>query len=274
MLGPDGKVKYIRWSTTKEPEARAEPEGTIDPDVQLLAFFSGEKCLAVITYYATHPQSYYAQGQVSADFPGLARSLREAALPGITHIHFNGAGGNVTAGKYNDGAHENRRLLAERLAAGMEAAWQSAVKSPISAADVGWQIVPVALPPAEYLDEAKLRASIADEQVPLKERQQNGRKLAWLLRSKAGHKIETSCLRLGPARVLHMPGELFVEYQLLAQKLRPGEPVMMAAYGDYGPGYIGTAISYTQGGYETGPVSLVAPSVEPVLNQAIGELVK
>ena len=49
---------------------------------------------------------------------------------------------------------------------------------------------------------------------------------------------------------------------------------MMAAYGDYGPGYIGTEISYTQGGYETGPVSLVAPEVEPVLDSAIRELVR
>jgi hypothetical protein len=44
---------------------------------------------------------------------------------------------------------------------------------------------------------------------------------------------------------------------------------MMAAYGDYGPGYIGTAIAYTQGGFETGPVSRVAPGVEEVLMGAM-----
>ena len=37
-----------------------------------------------------------------------------------------------------------------------------------------------------------------------------------------------------------MPGELFVEYQLAAQNMRPNEFVTMAAYGDYGPGDIGT----------------------------------
>jgi hypothetical protein len=74
--------------------------------------------------------------------------------------------------------------------------------------------------------------------------------------------------------VLHMPGELFVEYQLAAQKMRPDAPVLMAAYGDYGPGYIGLAHSYPQGGYETGPVSRVAPEVEPVLMDAIRELLK
>ena len=48
----------------------------------------------------------------------------------------------------------------------------------------------------------------------------------------------------------------------------------MAAYGDYGPGYIGTAIAYTQGGYETGPVSRVAPQVEGILTGAMRELLQ
>jgi hypothetical protein len=65
---------------------------------------------------------------------------------------------------------------------------------------------------------------------------------------------------------LHLPGELFVEYQLAAKAARPDRFVAMAAYGDYGPGYIGTEIAYSQGGYETGPnASNVAPQVEGVL---------
>ena len=41
-----------------------------------------------------------------------------------------------------------------------------------------------------------------------------------------------------------MPGELFIEYQLAAQQMaQDGAEVMMAAYGDYGPGYIGTRSS-------------------------------
>jgi len=40
----------------------------------------------------------------------------------------------------------------------------------------------------------------------------------------------------------------------------------MAAYGDYGPGYIGTEKAYAEGGYETSPASSnVAPEVEGVL---------
>ena len=73
----------------------------------------------MLSYYATHPQSYYGQGGVSYDFVGMARAQRESALPGVPHIHFNGASGNVAAGKYNDGSPANRAVLASRLAAGM-----------------------------------------------------------------------------------------------------------------------------------------------------------
>jgi hypothetical protein len=48
----------------------------------------------------------------------------------------------------------------------------------------------------------------------------------------------------------------------------------MAAYGDYGPGYIGTSVAYSQGGYETTRVSRVGPEVEGVLMAALEELLK
>src|SRR6267142_270765 len=90
----------------------------------------------------------------------------------------------------------------------------------------------------------------------------------------AGKKIDVTCLTLGRARILHLPGELFVEYQLAAKAERPDLFVAMAAYGDYGPGYIGTAIAYQQGGYEVTEYasSNVAPEVEGVLMTAIKKL--
>jgi hypothetical protein len=71
-----------------------------------------------------------------------------------------------------------------------------------------------------------------------------------------------------------MPGELFVEYQLAAANMRPNDTVCMAAYGDYGSGYIGTEIAYSQGGYETSYVSRVAPGVERVLIEGLQSLLK
>jgi hypothetical protein len=99
--------------------------------------------------------------------------------------------------------------------------------------------------------------------------------LSWLQRTKAGFQITTSCLKIGDLYILHMPGELFVEYQLAAQKMLPDKTVCMATYGEYGPGYIGTKIAYSQGGYETSErASRVGPEVEAVLMKAMRELLK
>jgi hypothetical protein len=274
VMGEDGKVKYVRYSATKDPVIRAAPEGLIDPYVQLLSFWDGDKPLASLTYYATHPQSYYGQGGVSCDFPGLARGLRDKALPGVLSVHFDGAGGNVTAGKYNDGNPANRMVLAQRLADGMKAAFDTAKKVPVTQADVEWRARAVALPLSKQYNTKDLKAQVADEKLPVARRLQLARALVWARRCEAGEKIDLACLHIGPAFVLHMPGELFVEYQLAAQKMRPDSPVLMAAYGDYGMGYIGTTIAYTQGGYEVGPVSRVAPEVEEVLMGGMRELLK
>ena len=272
IKGPDGKVRATRYTATADPQLRAEPEGTIDRNVSLISFWNADKPLAVLSYYACHPQSYYRTGIPNPDFPGIARFVRGQAVPEALHVHFNGAGGNIGAGKYNDGAKPNRVALAMKLADGMQRAWDATQKTPITREQVRWQTEPVALPPAPHLDENKLRSDLAKTSEPtVSLGAADG--LAWLTRCREGHKIDLACLSLGDIRVLHMPGELFVEYQLAAQAMRKDLHVAMAAYGDYGPGYIGTTVAYGEGGYETSPrVSSVAPEVEPVLMEGMRKL--
>ena len=65
-------------------------------------------------YYATHPQSFYRDARASYDFVGMAREkLQEEE--GVFQIYFNGCGGDVAAGKYNDGTREARQGLFDRL---------------------------------------------------------------------------------------------------------------------------------------------------------------
>ena len=272
ILGPDGKVEHIRWTATRDPEVRAFPEGVIDQQLKLVSFWNGDQPLVTLTYYATHPQSYYRTGQANPDFPGLARNARDDAT-GVLHVHFDGAGGNIGAGKYNDGSHENRQVLADRMEDGMRRAWEAAERIAVSADDLDWSSVPVLLPPADHLDKATLLETLHDDTQPPVDRQNAARRLVWLERCLAEDPIDVSCLSLGDVRILHLPGELFVEYQLAAQKLRPDLFVCMAAYGDGAPGYIGTRIAYNEGGYEPSPrASLVAPDVEDVLIGAIRTL--
>jgi hypothetical protein len=267
----DGKVGRMRGSSCRIDELIALPEGTIDPVVSLLSFWNKDVPVAVISSYACHPQSYYRLGIPSPDFPGIARFIRGQEVNAALHLHFNGAGGNVAAGKYNDGAQANRMILANRLADGMRQAYQNTKKAPVSPADIGWTFEPVRLPVSPNLEEAdliqKIKESAAKGYVSYADQ------LAWVHRSNSGHQIEIGCLRAGNVRFLTLPGELFVEYQLAAKAMRPDQHVMMAAYGDYGPAYIGTAAAYPEGGYETGAkASNVAPEVEGVLMGAMKKL--
>lgn len=272
ILGPSGKVIHTRYTATKDPKVRAFPAGTIDPELKLISFWHGETPLVALTYYATHPQSYYRTGLANPDFPGLARNARQKET-GVPHVHFNGAGGNIGAGKWNDGSPENRQILADRVAAGMKLAWENTKKTPLTADMVHFETVPVLLPVSEHLSEAELQKTLADQTAKNDARFSAAENLVWLDRCREKDPINIACLTLGNARVLHMPGELFVEYQLAAQKLRPDLFVAMAAYGDYAPGYIGTEIGYSQGGYETSPrASQVAPGVEKVLMNAVRQL--
>lgn len=270
ILGPDGKVKYTRSSATKDSIIRAEPEGLIDPMVSLISFWNNDKPLAVLSYYASHPQSYYRTGVANPDFPGIARFMRQLAVPDALHIHFNGAGGNLTTGKYNDGAKENRLILAKRLADGMKRAWNNTKRESVSSASVHWGSESVALKPAADIE--NLEAAMKTQTSVFISN--NLSKLVWLRRLESGKKIDISLLSIGNARILHLPGEPFVEYQLAAKAVRPDLFVAVAGYGDYAVGYIGNAIAYTQGGYETGQASGVTAEAEGILMKAISKLLK
>jgi len=274
ILGKDGKVAMIRWSSRNDSATVAAPEGLVDPWLKCVSLWNNEKPITVITYYATHPQSYYGQGDVTCEFIGIARNRREKSMGGLPHIHFNGAGGNITTGKYNDGSEESRQILAKRVETAMHQAWEQTKKIAITK-NVAWKSVSVTLPLGKNIVEEKLKYTLSDEKATRAEKMSAAEKLAWYQRWKEGVKINVSSLRLGKVWLLNLPGELFVEYQLAAQRMKPGEEVCTAAYEELGPGYIGTAISYTQGGYETSDLnSGVAPEVEAVLLEAIKKVLK
>jgi len=53
--------------------------------------------------------------------------------------------------------------------------------------------------------------------------------LAWIDRVKTGGPVGASCLSISPVRMIHLPGEVFVEWQLFAQHMRPELFVAVAA---------------------------------------------
>ena len=268
ILGADGKVAFGRMTACRNSPLCAEPEGVIDPLLRSVSFWGGDKRIATLSYYATHPMSYYGKGVISADFVGHARDLQKDTF----QVHFTGAAGNIGAGKYNDGATGMRPVLAERMASAMARA--KAAEKPLPMEAVRWVTEPVRLPLREGkgFGEAEMMAAIGDASLDAKQRANNARYLAYYRFVKGGRRLDLTALRLGGFSVVHMPGELFVEYQLAAAKERAGELVATAAYGDYGPMYIGTKKAYDEGGYETTAVSRVAPAVEDILLTAVRKL--
>lgn len=258
--GPDGKIQYSRTSSTKDEKIRAYPEGLIDPEVSLVSFWNGKDPLAVLSYYAVHPQSYYLTRIANPDFPGIARYMRQLEVPDALHVHFNGAGANVTAGKYNDGSKENRLLLGQRLADGMRKAWETTVIIPLDPNTVDWKVLPLELSVAPQVENIREEMKERD----LRWKTNNVQKLAWRNRREMGKTIPVGCLYLGNERILHLPGELFVEFQLAAKSFNPDLSVHLAAYGDYGPFYIGTAKAYEEGGYEIITSPVTAEAEKPV----------
>ena len=271
LIGEDGKLSLARMSSTRSAKAQAAPEGTIDPDLDLVSFWNGDQAVAVLTFYASHPQSYYGRGGITPDTVGLARNRRTEETA-VLHLHFDGAGGNVAAGKYNDGSPEARAALTDRIHLGMKEAWETQDKSPLGADDLTWTVSPTRLPWSGRYTEETLHAELTNPETTPKNRIRAARDMVYLRRWREGRDIDINCLALGDARVLFFPGELFVEYQLAAKAMAPDGFVTLAAYGDGGPGYIGTEVSYSQGGYEVSRVSRTAPEVEAVLLEVIRAL--
>lgn len=273
VIGPSGRIQFTRWSATKDPAARAAPDGTIDPALRSVSFYQRDRPLARLYYYTTHPMSYYGDGRVSSDFVGLARNRRDADEPGVSHVYFTGSAGNITAGKYNDGARPMRGVLADRVHAGMRRADDDADAHSQRLDAARWTTAPIAFAPRADLDLDALRAIVADPKRAVVDRNRAAMTCGWLAWVASKRPILLSTLDLGAATLLHLPAETFVEYQLDAQRSRPDTFLATAAYGDGGPWYIPLTRSFAEGGYEPS-VALVSQDTEPSYRKAIANLLR
>ena len=257
-----GRVVTMRGSGCRDPKLIALPEGLIDPFCRTLVFFNGEKKVAALHYYATHPMSYYADGRVTSDFAGLARKQRQRDEPECLHLYFTGCAGNIAAGKYNNGAKETRPILTQRMYDGLVASEASLTRVPVQTWI--WRTEDILPPPRSTLRADDLARQIADQSASVPDRVRAAYRLTWLRRVEKKVPITLSCLHVGGARLLHLPGEAFIEYQLRAQQLSPDGFVCTAAYGDGGPWYIPVKEEYPNEGYEVS-VAFCDPGIDDLL---------
>jgi hypothetical protein len=272
-LGADGKPQFNRMSATRDAAIREQPEGTIDPWLKTISFWDGDKPLAALSCYATHPMSYYGKGGVSADFVGMARKRRQADDPTVFQVYASGCSGNVTAGKYNDGNPDNRPVLADKMYKAMAAAWKATQRQPLKGID--FRTAQLRLEPrgGEGFTVEDLTKRLTTDPKPF------GQCLAalglsWRKRADAGHKIDVPLLDFGPAQLVLLPGESYVEFQLLAQKLRPDSFVMVLGYGECAPGYIPIERAFDERDGNLHDWCWVAPGSERAMTKALEAVLK
>ena len=272
-LDSNGNPAFGRTSATRDAEIREKPEGTIDPFLRTLSFWDDDQAIATLNVYATHPMSLYGQGRVSADFVGDARRRREKDDPSIFQIYFSGAGGNVTAGKYNDGSPENREVLADRIYRGILGAWKSTERHALTSAT--FRVVPLPLKPRDDagFSVADLTRTLTTNPNPFQQCLA-AMGLSWRKVADAGKVIDLPLIDFGFAQWLLLPGESYVEFQLLAQTLRPDSFVVVTGYGECATGYIPTEKAIDEHDTNLRDWCWVAPGSEEIMTQALRKALK
>ena len=269
IIGLNGKLISQRGSSSRKPEHHRFPEGLIDPMLKTVAFYNGNKKLVASHFYACHPMSYYGDGRVSADFCGLARRRMQKREPDCLHLYFNGCGGNIGAGKYNNGSKEARVELTQRMFDGITTSNATLKPEPIRS--IAWETEDILPPLDPRFNEEQLLVGIRNKTNRVVARNRPSYTVAFIRRVKEGIPITLSSLHVNDISMLHLPAESFIEYQLRAQAIAPNRFVACAAYGDGGPWYIPVKEAYPQGGYAVG-VAWCSPQIDPLMSNGIQTL--
>jgi hypothetical protein len=155
----------------------------------------------------------------------------------------------------------------------MTAAWKATERRPLQFCE--FRTVPLRLEPrtGPGFTVAELTKRLATDPKPF------GQCLAalglsWRKRADAGHKITMPVLDLGSAQLVLLPAESYVEYQLLAQKLRPNSFVIAVGYGECAPGYIPIEKAWQEGDSNLQDWCWVAPGSEKAMTAALETVLK
>jgi hypothetical protein len=217
--------------------------------------------------------SYYGKGGVSSDFVGRARQWRQQDDSSVFQIYASGCSGNVTAGKYNDGAPENRPVLATRIYRAMRIAWKATRTFPLSQAR--FSSTPLRLEPRSSpgFTVEDLQNRLASDPKPFAQCL-SALGLSWRKRADAGHTLDVPAIDFGAAQLLLLPAEAYVEFQLFAQQQRRASFVMTLGYGECAPGYIPIERAWEEGDTNLGDWCWVAPGAELAMKQATAKALR
>lgn len=263
------------------------PAGPYDPRVTILRLDTVDgRPLAAVLNCACHPVSLGAQcTQISADFPGTARTLLEAQT-GAMCLFLQGAAGNINPLLMGwDWTH----LARLGLPLGAEAtriyfSIQPSVEETIGGLDIVRSRcnLPPILPGSVAAGQDAV-AGLEEERDRLRAAGEAGG-LWWaerrLARARQGLEAlqgdspvpavpaELSALRLGDSvGLITAPGEIFTEIGRSIVARSPFPHTLCAGYTDGSVWYVPTRAAYAEGGYEVTHACLVAPEAGEILEE-------
>lgn len=240
---------------------RLNPDGLNDPRVKVLRFDDGESLdpVAVIMHAVCHPCFFtwgdqgtapYPNGypKMSADFPGEAQSFVEKCYDGKTSTLFlQGCAGDI---------RPNLPGFPYRCADEADIQW--------AGRDLGSAVV------------RTLAANVTREK--LKERPtyyplRVANTIISLPGKEGRQQAELQAMKIGPYLLLTMPGEPMVEYGFrLEQAIADRATPIIIGYANGDLGYIATAQSYDEGGYEPNTSKLL-PEAEQIIIDEFAKLI-
>lgn len=281
---------------------RRNPNELADPEVWTIGVkdLSGtvRGCLVKYTLHPTflHSDSFY----VSADYPGCIRKRLAEGKPDMTFLFAQGCSGNQSPRYFRSGKTYEEALRvgyligdeAERVLDSMEYRSDStliveAVETQIeirnlpprseaqTAADVAranWEKVRTESAVERDIWNAELRFLGAEDLLAYVLAKERGETLA-LLRDELPAEIQV--IGIGEARIVGLPGEIFVEFGITIQYRAPFDKVFVIELANGClPGYACTGRAYARGGYETGASLLTGRSGEQLAEAAVSLLVE
>lgn len=264
------------------------PPGVTDPVVSILQATdpTNGRVVGTLINYACHPVVLCEDNlSYSGDYPAYTLQLLEQRT-GAPAVFVNGACGNVNP--HERGDFDTARTLGSALAEAVLQALETAPKH--SSLPISTESKTVALPlkfPStdvfqRYIETAE-RAYEAHKNPEdfegrrLYEEVDRARGMAERMGRRQGRferltdsegnlLVRVQTAQLGPAAVVALPGEVFVEFGLEIRRQAARQPTFVFGYTSEAIGYVPTRSAYTEGGYEV-DVSHLAPGAGEKLFQ-------
>ena len=281
---------------------RRDPEGPADPGLWTVAVKDKEGALRVVLVkYALHPTVIHEDSTVvTADYPGYIREFLKQKEPGMNLLFMQGTSRDQSTRYFRQGQDFKE---AKRIGYTLGQCALSSIKGLDFKNEIDMKVISKAVSlqlkvlPTE--EKARVEAEntkaewerLKKEDAPYIEIQNANLKnlgaentLGFIRLKNRGIPMsrktdelpaEVQALTIGDARILGVPGELFVEFGLDIQKRSPHKKTILVELANGClPGYVCTADAIAEGGYEVGASMLSERAGKVLVNTALRLLEK